>query len=118
MQTNVTLCYLKAAADEVRKINGGHEIIDDEIVSTTIATGGTLQRRGFSSKNNVVTIIANTTGKGIDERVKTKECKACTYWKGKTSPSADKFQKIHKCLLNHTASSGSMESDGVLECFI
>ena len=41
---------MKSAAHEVRKADGGHEITDDEIVSTTISTDGTLQRRGFSSK--------------------------------------------------------------------
>ena len=40
-------------------------ITDDEIVSTAISTDGTSQRCGFSPKNSVVTIIANTTGKFI-----------------------------------------------------
>ena len=48
-------------------------------------------------------------------RVKTKDCKACQYWKGKRSPKADTFHRIHKCPLNHTKSSAAMESDGVLE---
>ena len=112
---------MKSAADEVRK-----KVIDidepgvaeDEIGNITISTDGTWQRRGFSSRNGVVTIIANATGKCIDYRVKTKACKACQYWKGKRGPRADKFRRIHKCPLNHTKSSGAMEADGVSECFL
>ena len=51
-------------------------------------------------------------------RVKTKDCKACQYWKGKRGPKADNFHRIHKCPLNHTKSSWAMESDGVLECYL
>ena len=38
--------------------------------------------------------------------------------KGKRGPRADNFRRIHKCPLNHTKSSGAMESDGVLECYL
>ena len=123
-QRNVSLKYIKSAeanmksaADEVRKMDGGPEVAADEIVNTTISTDGTWQKRGFSSRNGVVTIVANHTGKCIDYRVKTKDCKACQYWKGKSGPKAEKFHTIHKCPLNHTKSSRAMEADGVLECF-
>ena len=109
---------MKSAADEVRKVDDGQGVTADEVVNTIISTDGTWQRRGFSSRNGVVTIIGNSTGKCIDYRVKTKDCKACQYWKGKRGPKTDNFHRIHKCPLNHTKSSGAMESDGVLECYL
>ena len=112
-QTNVYSQYIKvaevnmkAAADEGRKVDGGQGVTADEVVNTIISTDGTWKRRGFSSRNGVVTIIGNSTGKCIDYRVKTKYCEACQYWKGKRGPRADNFRRIHKCPLNHTKSSG------------
>ena len=99
----------------------GGQVTADEVVNTTISNDGTWQKRGFSSRNGVITIIANSTGKCIDYRVKSKTCKACSYWKGKTGAKSEKFRRIHKCPLNHTKSSGGggvMEADGVLECFL
>ena len=95
-----------------------------EVVNTTISTDGTWQKRGFSSRNGVITIIANSTGKYASIiGFKSKTCKACSYWKGKTGAKSEKFRRIHKCPLNHTKSSGGgggglMEADGVLECFL
>ena len=94
---------MKSAADELRTVK-------DEIINTTISTDGSWQRRGFSSLNGLVTVIANNIGK-------CKNCHACKLWKGKKGPKADHFHKYHKCPLNHTGSSGMMESNGILECF-
>ena len=101
---------MKSAADELRTVK-------DEIINTTISTDGSWQRRGFSSLNGLVTVIANDIGKCIDYRVKTKNCHACKLWKGKKRPKADHFHKYHKSLLNRTGSFGMMESNGILECF-
>ena len=124
-QSSVGSVYVKvaeanmnSAATEVRKVDGVQQVTANEVVNTTISTDGTWQKRGFSSRNGVVTIISNSTGKCVDYRVKTKTCKACSYWKGKTGAKAEKFRRIHKCPLNHTKSSGAMEADGVLECFL
>ena len=64
---NVIPSYIKAtevnmekAADELRS---GKK---DEIINTTISTDGSWQRRGFSSLNGLVTVIANDIGKCID----------------------------------------------------
>ena len=109
---------MNAAATEVRKVDGG-QVTADEVVNTTIlSTDGTWQKRGFSSRNGVITIIANSTGKCIDYRVKSKTCKACSYWKGKTGAKSEKFRRIHECPLNHIKSSAVMEADGVIECFL
>ena len=123
-QSSVESAYIKgaeanmnAAATEVRKVDGG-QVTADEVVNTTISTDGTWQKRGFSSRNGVITIIANSIGKYIDYRVKSKTCKACSYWKGKSGAKSEKFRRIHKCPLDHTKSSGVMEADGVLECFL
>ena len=54
---------MKTAADELRS---GKK---DEIINTTISTDGSWQRRGFSSLNGVVTVIANDIGKCINEKL-------------------------------------------------
>ena len=96
-QSSVESAYIKvveanmnAAATEVRKVDRG-QVTADEVVNTIISTDGTWQKRGFSSRNGVITIIANSTGKCIDYRVKSKTCKACSYWKCKTGAKSEKF---------------------------
>ena len=93
-------------ADEVRNVDGGQGVTADEVVNNTNTTDCTWQRSGYSSRNGVVTIIGNSTGKCIDYRVMTKDCKACKYWKDKDGTRADNFLIIHKCPLDHTKSSG------------
>ena len=72
-QTNVSSQYIKvaeanmkSAADEVRNVDDEQGVAADEGVNTTISTDGTWQRRGFSSRNGVATIIGNSTCKCID----------------------------------------------------
>ena len=113
---NVAEENMRSAVEEIKEVENMEEN-DDEVHNTIISTDGTWQKRGFSSRNGVVSIISSTTGKCLDYRVKTKTCKACAYWKGKTGMKAEGFRRIHKCPLNHTTSSGAMEADGVLECF-
>ena len=119
IQDNVIPSYIKTT--EVNMKNSAIELRSgkkDEIINTTISTDGSWQRRGFSSLNGLVTVIANNIGKCIDYRVKTKNFQACTLLeRGKKGPNADKFRKYHKCPLNHIGSSGIMESNGILECF-
>ena len=62
---------MKSAPDEVRNVYGGQDVPADEVVNTTISTDGTWQKRGFSSRNDVFTIIGNSTSKCIDERLQT-----------------------------------------------
>ena len=70
---------MKSAAYEVRNVDGGQGVIADEVVNTTISTGNRwhMAEAWGSPRNGVVTIIGNSTGKCIDYRVKTKDCKAC-----------------------------------------
>ena len=60
-----------SAGNEVRQDTGVDNNV--EVVNIMISADGTWQRRGFSSLNGVVTIIANNIGKCIDYRVKTKK---------------------------------------------
>ena len=101
---------MENAAAELR---GG----SDDVTNITISTDGTWQRRGFSSLIGVVSIIANETGKCIDYRVLTKNCHACKLWKGKTGTKYENFLKNHKCPINHQGASGTMEMNGVMDCF-
>ena len=51
------LKYEKWTGDKLQLMN---------VVNTTISTDGTWQKRGFSSRNGVIAIIANSTGKCIE----------------------------------------------------
>ena len=98
---NVAEENMRSAVEEIKEVENMEEN-DDEVHNTIISTDGTWQKRGFSSRNGVVSIISSSTGKCLDYRVKTKTCKACAYWKGKTGMKAEGFRRIHKCPLNHT----------------
>ena len=113
---NVAEENMRSAVEEIKEVENMEEN-DDEVHNTIISTDGTWQKRGFSSRNGVVSNISSSTGKCLDYRVKMKTCKACAYWKGKTGMKAEGLRRVHKCPVNHTTSSGAMEADGVLECF-
>ena len=67
---NVAESDMKSAAEEIKEIESRTEVNAD-IHNTIISTDGTWQRRGFSSRNGVVSIISNSTGNCIDYRVNT-----------------------------------------------
>jgi len=47
-----------------------------------------------------------------------KHCKACQIWQRKKGTSEyDDWQSTHVCSINHTKSSGAMESSGAVEIF-
>ena len=76
------------------------------------------QKREFSPLNGLVTVISVDSGKCLDFRVKTKKCTACSSWESRkgTDEYID-FASNHECLINHEGSSGSMESDALVEIF-
>ncbi|KAK3933147.1 Envelope protein UL45 [Frankliniella fusca] len=81
---------------------------------------GTWQKRGFSSKNGVVSFIGAETGKVIDVEVMSTVCFGCCNYKGpKQGPEYDEWKQTHEadCSVNHKASSGMMEVEGMVKIF-
>ena len=102
---------MKKAAFEAR----GEENAPD-VYSARISIDGTWQRRGHSSLNGVVTIISG--GKCIDSMVMSKRCRGCAVWERKQGTAAyNAWKATHICRINHTKSSGAMESNGAVEMF-
>ena len=76
------------------------------------------QKRGYSSKSGIVSVISKDNGKVLDFTILTKNCKACKYWeKKKETPEYEQFLLEHDCPINHEKSSGSMESAGAVTIF-
>ena len=101
------------------------EMIDNNfenaIADITVSGDGSWQKRGFSSLNVLVTLIAIDSGKCVDYRILTKSCSSCSSWELRkdTEPELyEKFLESHKCLINHTGSAGSMEAAGLVDCFM
>ena len=93
----------------------------NEETDIVVSCNGTWQRRGFSSLNGVVTVIASDTGKCVDYRVKLKQCTSCTSWESRKSAEPDLYEQLiskHDCDINHEGSAGAMEVSGLIECFM
>lgn len=107
---------MKDAAIELKELNNTPV---DNLLDIDVSGDGAWSKRGFASLNGFVTLVAKETGKCLDFRVLTKKCKACTHWERRKGTVAyDDFKANHKCPLNHKGSSGSMESKGLVECFM
>lgn len=81
---------------------------------------GSWQRKGFSSKNGVVTLMGAKTGKALDFEVMTKVCMVCAKYSGPNQgPLYEEWLEAHQpnCTINHTGSSGAMEATGVVRIF-
>ena len=85
-----------------------------------VSVDGTWQKRGYSSRNGVVSVISKHNEKCVDYEVLSKHCKACEIWdKKKDSLEYPEWEEEHKesCQINHQKSSGSMESSGDVAIF-
>ncbi|GFX40149.1 uncharacterized protein TNCV_4317851 [Trichonephila clavipes] len=71
-----------------------------------VAVDGTWQKRGFSSKNGLVTVTSVDTGKVIDVEVLSKHC-ICP----------NKTKHLQNCKINFEGYSGKMEVAGALSIF-
>ena len=117
---------MQNAANEFRFSEAEREIdldvsCDDRISDITVSGDGSWQKRGHSSLNGVVTIIASDSAKCLDYRVLSKTCNACKSWEVRKEAEPDLYQKFletHDCSINHEGSSGSMESSEIVECFM
>jgi len=66
--------------------------------------------------NGVVTAVSKE--KCVDAIVISKRFRLCSMWERKiNTPEYDQWSQNHKCRINHTMSSGAMESSGAIELF-
>ena len=103
--------------DNIEMANNGQML-----ANVPVTVDGTWQRRGHCSKIGIVFIISVHTGEVLDYIIKSLVCHSCINHNHDDKQSKeykDWFEK-HKinCLINHSGSSDSMESDGACEIFI
>jgi hypothetical protein len=100
---------LTAKQESKEKLNTGEALVQ-------VAIDGSWQTRGHTSLNGVVTAICG--GKCLDVQVMSKYCRGCQIWANKKgSTEYETWKAKHKCSLNHTKSSGAMESAGAVDIF-
>ena len=110
---------MSKAANEVRsKTKNSNDINNDGIINISVSGDGAWQKRGYSSLNGVMTLIAD--GKCIANEVMSKKCKECDIWDKKkdTDKYADwKENHAGYCSINHEGSYGAMEVTGLKRIF-
>lgn len=86
-----------------------------------VSVDGTWQRRGFSSKNGVVTVLSvmgkHRGSKVIDTEVMSTFCHTCAQLDSNENTKLATIAKQHDCAANHQGSSGKMEADGAVTIF-
>lgn len=84
-----------------------------------VTCDGTWQRRSFSSKNGITTVLTNmgrdNGSKVIDTEVLTTYCPVCP----QLSNENTKLSKVkkHDCIINHTGCAWKMETDDLVRIF-
>lgn len=78
------------------------------------------RRRGYTSAYGVVTALSTLTGKVMDVKIMSKECRECMVWRHREGTAEfwewwDGHQ--HLCQANCFDSSGSMDASGMLSIF-
>lgn len=104
------------AAQEVRVAAGGDDV--------TVSGDGTYQRRGFQSKNGVVTMLSvnGRNSKVIDTEVLSNHCDSCKKQeKKKQGQELEQWRVVHEgrgeCMKNHDGSAAAMEPAGAEAIF-
>ena len=97
MQLKIADAYIKVsktsmtdAAEEIHQDNIQEGDSEDFVANITVSCDSTWQKRGHSSLNGVVTVIATDTGKCLDYHVLSKHCDACISWKHKKKTEPEK----------------------------
>ena len=102
---------MQQAADEVKAIQGR---------DIRVSVDGTWQRRGYSSKQGVVTVLSNLgqneSNKVIDTEVLSTFCHTCLQTNN-DNIKLSTIKKGHTCAKNHDGSAGSMEVAGAVKIF-
>ena len=79
------------------------------------------QKRGHSSLNGVVNVVASDSGKYVYFCVLTKTRNACISWEKRKNSEPElyeQFMETHNCPINHEGSAGSMKAAGLVDCFM
>lgn len=101
------------AAAEVKEAQNSSDV--------RVSVDGTWQRRGFSSKQGVVTVLTNLgrheANKVIDCEVLSKYCHQCTQLEMNDNVKLSTYKRGHVCSINHDGSAGAMETAGALKIF-
>lgn len=86
-----------------------------------VSVDGTWQRRGFSSKNGVVTVLSvmgkDKGSKVLDTEVLSTYCHTCTQRNCNENTKLANIVSQHECSINHQGSAGKMEADGAVAIF-
>ena len=101
---------MQEAVRELRSDTDNEPTIDAEV-----SCDGTWQRRGYSSRNGVVSVISMKTGKILDVESMNKTCKACCLNENlmNNDPVAyNAWKENHKCTFNYQGTAGGMEPEG------
>ena len=120
IQNKKLLPAVKQCANDSMVNNAMHvrEIIENDAGECGISIDGTWEKRGYSSHNGVVTAISLDTKKCLDVEVMSDKCQQCLKWsKKQNDPKYEEWKANHQCKINHTGSSGSMETAGALRIF-
>eukprot|EP00112_Aurelia_sp_Birch-Aquarium-sp1_P021080 Seg5580.2 transcript_id=Seg5580.2/GoldUCD/mRNA.D3Y31 product="hypothetical protein" protein_id=Seg5580.2/GoldUCD/D3Y31 len=119
---------MNAAASRLKEIieteepeNITRDKAGNTIASVAVTVDGTWQKRGHTSKIGVVFILSVRTGEVLDYKVLSHVCHACIAPKHleKDSDEYKTWFDEHKshCQINHTGSSGNMETRGAIDLF-
>ena len=97
--------------------------IEHDAFPVSVTVDGTWQKRyGFSSLHGVVFVLSVETGEVLDFEIKSKVCFQCKAKGGKDKSSKEYitwFDKHkHECSVNHSKSSGSMETEAAITIFM
>ena len=103
---------------EVTMQNAATEVrADATVADVTASCDGTWQRRGFSSKNGVATVmtVAGNNSKVMDTETLSNNCHSCALHKN----ASDEWAQGHRsvCEKNHTSSAAMMEPVGMTAIF-
>ena len=82
MQQNIASVYqdsMQSASNQLHNMANVKFGQKNEMADILVFCNRTWQRRGFSSLNEVVTVIASDTGKCVDYQVKSKQCASCVH---------------------------------------
>ena len=93
---------------------------DNVVVDIPISCDGSWQRRGFASLNGSFTGISLDTGKVVDTEVMSRYCKGCKLKEPLqhiNKAAFEKWQRTHKCKMNHSGSAAAMEITGAKAIF-
>lgn len=107
-----------ASISMVQAVEEAKEKLNSDDISVSV--DGTWQKRGYSSRNGVVTCLSNLGknegSKLVDTEVLTTYCNKCAQRNNDGIPLA-RLAEDHDCQINHVGSAGAMEVQGAMNIF-